>query len=489
MITPSKNIVSSQLNKWIFLISIYIALLFAHGYVFGTQDQMDFLPYALHLQQKALFAGDFYIDCMVGQVNERWVLAHLFALVPEKIWPYFTLLLHAICSLILIRGLKKFCEHFLLPIWIQWAVLGSTLILFYHRHLGGNELYYNMVTPSLVAKCMGIWSLWFAFRQSKTTAAIWCIAATYIHPIVGIQILMLDFILIKKKGIQYFLLPTILGVLPYLGPLFIQLNDFQIPGHGLVEIMQLRNPHHFMPSHFGWINIFLLIPVSILGLIAAYRIDRSIFYLCGGIILGCLIYIFLLPIYPELSYKTQWFKSTIWLKFFVLLMLGKWVWDSKVPMLNKFIHGNTLMLSVITKIVILTWAFRQHHSAGFNFPWSKPNYDQTVSLKAKNLSQPGDVFIVPPDFTAFKWYAQRPTWVDWKAIPHQSKCLSNWIDRIKLIYGLDTGYQGDLHTIYQKANTALQSLSQENKAYLKSQGVKFLIFKPDNDIEYLIEKL
>ena len=477
----------NSLLPWILPLVMYGLLIFAHGYVYGYGDQMDFMPYALQIQGTVGYENDFYINCIKGHLNERWFIAHALAGIPERAWPLLFIALHFLASLVLIQGMLKFCKYAGLVLWAQWAVIGTCLVLLYHRNLGGNELYYNMVTPSLLAKSIGIWSLWYASQQAKWRAAWCCIIATYIHPVAGAQVFLLSMILIGNSGRILFILTTLTFVLPYLLPLYFQLDQVT-ENVSLAEVMQLRNPHHFMPSHFGWSNIRLLSPLYLFGTALAYKLDRPLFNIMAFIIAGCLMYVLLLGINPELSYKTQWFKSTIWLKFFSLLIIARWL-NQRIrdyPKLS-FLHHPILVIGIFMAVLVMV--IRHSRFASYTFPRTPPTADQLVAREAKSVSQPEDVFLVPANFTAFKYYSRRSTWVDWKAIPHQSTCLSLWADKIKLAYGLNTGYQGDLNTIYSQSNRYLGELSPEGKLHLKSLGVTYLIFRPENKDGYSIEKL
>jgi len=466
----------------------YGVLLFAHGYVYGYEDQVDFMPYALHLQEKLWFTGDFYIRCIQGQVNERWFIAHALARVPEPVWPVMFLVVHFLAGTVLIQGLLKFCNYVSLALWAQWAVIVSCLILLYHRNLGGNELYYNMVTPSLLAKSAGIWALWFAIKQAKWRAIGCTVLATYIHPVAGVQVFLLCAILIGNQGRILFIFTSLCFILPYLLPLYFQLGKGP-EDISLVGIMQLRNPHHFMPSHFGWFNILLLTPLYLISTALAFTLDRRLFYLMVFILVGCLIYMLLLTIKPELSYKTQWFKTTIWLKFFSVLILTKWLTQQHQTILINLSLRLRQIFVFIFFASVLVMAVRQSRFAPYSFPGSTASDDQLTARKAGSISQPGDVFLVPADFTAFKFFSRRPTWVDWKAIPHQSMCLSVWAEKIKLAYGLETGYQGNLNTVYSQSNRFLRTLSPDAKKNLKALGVVYILFRPENSQGYKIEKL
>ena len=99
------------------------------------------------------------------------------------------------------------------------------------------------------------------------------------------------------------------------------------------------------------------------------------------------------------------------------------------------------------------------------------------------------MFLVPPDFTAFKNYAERSTYVDWKALPHNGVCLGDWWQRISKVYGISLDDRGGLNSIYLKANDHLFRLTSEDKAEFKSRGITFIVFKSGQSGHYSIEKL
>ena len=62
-------------GKYLPYLALYFILLVAHGYQYGSGDQSDFMPYAMHLRNPDLYRGDFYISCLMDHFNERWLIA------------------------------------------------------------------------------------------------------------------------------------------------------------------------------------------------------------------------------------------------------------------------------------------------------------------------------------------------------------------------------------------------------------------------------
>ena len=59
-------------------LAAYILILFRHGYVFGSGDQSEMLPYAKYLSDNTLYSKDFYIQSIAAFVpNERFVFSKL----------------------------------------------------------------------------------------------------------------------------------------------------------------------------------------------------------------------------------------------------------------------------------------------------------------------------------------------------------------------------------------------------------------------------
>lgn len=471
-------------GKYLPYLALYFILLVAHGYQYGSGDQSDFMPYAMHLRNPDLYRGDFYISCLMDHFNERWLIAKLLSLSNPSGWPVLFLMIHFLSTTILFGGLLKFCAHFLSKTWMQWLILSGLFILLYHIHLGGNELYYNMVCPSLLSKAAGIWCLWFCFRQDVLKAAICAIGATWLHPVAGFQVFILGLAFLPSAQWARYIVITLVPVAPYL---FILLKNLTGSTGTLPENMALRNAHHFYPAYFGLKNALILLPLFFAGMGVAYRIDRRIFRLGLWVILGCVGYLVALGPNPDLSIKSQWFKSTIWLEFFSLLMIGSWL--SNFTPVQDIINRLGKPFIFLLYFMIVIAAFYRARLAHWYFPWSPPNENVRTALAAKAESQPGDLFIVPAGYTSFKFFSERPSWLDWKAIPHRSDCLKEWARRTEMAFGLTTGYRGNMEEIDRFTNAHLANLDQESREILKAAGVKYILFRPEGQSAYRMMKL
>ncbi len=469
--------------------SFYTLLILVHGYLFGSNDQMDFMPYARHLQAPELYPHDFYIGCLSDKFNERWLMAHAIAWLPSRFWPVSFLMLHCLFTMILIKGLLQWVTHFIKDFYLPWLILFLTLILFYHRNLGGNEVYYNMFTPSLIAKAIAVWALWNAYTSNLILSSCLTVLATYIHPIVGYQIMILCFVLLPADRRFRFLLVSVAGASPYLFSLLKGLNE-SLSDMQFTHIMKLRNAHHFFPSVFGILNYILLVPLFILGMIRFYSLDRRIFYVLFFISAGCIVYSCLIVFLPKYTILSQWFKTTIWLKFFSVLAIMHWIRE-KWKKLNLSIW-NSVLVFVTSLTVGLFVAYKIYRNLPLDYSlYQLPNrsYSKEVlfAMQVKNYSDRDAVFLVPPDYTAFKFYSERSTFVDWKAIPHHDACLITWYERIKLAYGLQDRSDLSLQELYETAHSYNSTLDEDRRQVLKAQGINYVIRldKQQNKFELL----
>lgn len=449
------------LPYWLPSTLTYLVLLITYGYIYGGNDQMDFMPYAVHIRQPTVFTQDFYVNCLSQRINERFILSHCIALFPENTWKVLFFIIHAICSIVLISGIFTWASKFIEDHKLVLLTGFATLILSYNINLGGNELYYNMVCGSLISKSLGIWALWHAYNSRWFISSMLAVIATYFHPVAGFQIVLLSAALLNMRLYIGYLVLSIALVSPYIFLLVRDLNSGLSPEE-FTEIMLLRNAHHFFPAHFGLRNYILLIPLFLIGTYCWRTIDRRLFKLSALVLAGCIIYSIVLTISPKLAIQTQWFKATIWLKFFSFLViisnLSSWL-----------IQGHIKKLIISLSFLFIVFRFIQN--TGSNNSLFNKNANMDYALYLKRESKPGDLYIVSPAFTEFKFYSGQSTYIDWKAIPHNGECLEEWYRRIKLAYGLKTDSLGPLENINEISNNYLLNLSSDQKRRLKAEGV------------------
>jgi hypothetical protein len=136
-------------------------MLFRIGYIFGENDLVEDLSYAKYLINNDLYKNDFYITHIANHVpNERYCFAIItswFGNWNEQMFFLF----HAILSFVLISGLNRLSDFWIKNNVLKWLNLIILLLCLDNIHLGGNELYYNMLAPSFVAQVLGLWAILF----------------------------------------------------------------------------------------------------------------------------------------------------------------------------------------------------------------------------------------------------------------------------------------------------------------------------------------
>jgi hypothetical protein len=262
-------------------------------------------------------------------------------------------------------------------------------------------------------------------------------------------------------------------ILPWFYLLFKNNGGHADPGH-FMDIMSFRLSHHFFPGSFGWFNLFLFGIMSIIT-IRFYRHRLRFFMVL--IVIGCVLYtIGVEVLYQPVILYSQWFKTTIWLEAFAVLAifvgLEKW--------LNKFERLSNYWVAVPVILLLLVGTYRLTGWFGalpqYMFPnTEKRSAEVDISEQAQLVTEVDAVFIVPIDFTAFRWYAKRNLYVDYKALFHSEDFLNAWYDRIGEIYayGIEEQHAGfDLRIFSEEL---LNNPSRISIDYWRSLGITHFV--------------
>lgn len=109
-------------------------------------------------------------------------------------------------------------------------------------------------------------------------------------------------------------------------------------------------------------------------------------------------------------------------------------------------------------------------------PWSTVKSDEVdISEQAGQLTPDSSVFIVPVDFTAFRWYSKRSTYVDYKAMFHQQDFLTEWYQRIQNIYAYSLKEKEGGFDIHIFSKSLLEEPSSISTDYWRSLGITHII--------------
>ncbi len=469
----------------------YVLLIAGHGYVFGHLGTMETFPYVKELAHPDLYPNDFYIEGIQSHFPDvRWIFVQwlrLFHITGP--WPAF--IAHLIVSLILMVGMLKVALLFTKNLTTSFLVVMLTLLVLYNHNLGGNELYYNSLAPSLLAKAMGVWSILFLLQKRINTAILLLIPVTFVHPMVGIQLFLLEnlAVLFSHKSARAQAIPwkSIVLYLMTAGVWIYYLqrsfSDAPVASAKIFEILKFRLGHHYFPSQYPLSSYLLLVPYFLLGWYFFWKENRLVFWFYTFSFLGILVYsagVELAQIPTILS--AQWFKTTIWLKFFSSIALMIFIEEkllSKFSFLRKLYTPLTIILFVGLGVFLFN-KLPQRQPTTLDLPWRNAYNDRIkIALLAKANTPKDALFVTPTDFTHLKYYGERSTYVDYKATIHFHSKLVEWYRRIQDIYPqTNTASDSNFRLIQHQFDPSPTQLQ-----HFKSLGITHIITpsKPKSD--------
>jgi hypothetical protein len=274
---------------------LYATVLIYQGYQYGQGDQSQILPCLYAQDHPGTYADDHYVSTYLqGKLNERSVFHFLFRYLGYN-QPWMVWIWHAILGTSLMLA------------WIRIAALGIRLkayqylaaalifIIGYHTSTGSNELYYNMVIPSLAAKALGSWAIYHWLKEKYLWWIVLVTIAGFLQPLVGFQLFLLTLVslafhlLLEKKISELpwkLILPYLLLTIPWLYFLS-KFNGGSSSPDLFMDIMEFRLSHHFFPSYFGWIH---LLAFGLFAIITIRFYTRRLKWFMLAIVLGCIVY-------------------------------------------------------------------------------------------------------------------------------------------------------------------------------------------------------
>ena len=406
------------------------------GYEGSGNDLIEIVPVLKKMRHPDLYPSDFYIGFNESLfLHERSFLNNFLYLIGAD-QPILLFIAYFICLYAFILGLTKLLEVLgLTNNAINFVIL---LVLFIapYTSVGANELFYNMPVGSCFAKTLAVWSLVFYFRQNIIIAFLLLAIATFFQVLVGFQIFLLigtiSFIeIFKSKRIES--RKILAGIIvfcilsfPYLVSLVFARVKLHSHGSGLFDLLEFRIGHHFLIQYTLLQHVIIFLFLFLSGIILWYKVNRNIFkiYLLQGAIM--LIYIVGTTLLKsEIMLQMQWFKTTIWIELFSIIALV--LYGEKK--LNKFSSRFIRYVNYVLLVVILSVSLFKQCNRKDIF-----KEEQVLADWARNNTEIKSLFVLPPDFTHFKTWSERSSWVDFKAISHQIAYLFPWYDRINRIY-------------------------------------------------------
>ena len=483
---------------WFYLIAVYLLILSFRGFEFASGDMVEVINYAKHILNSELFVNDFYVSHISEVIpNERYVFSGLLKLfIGDYNWMIFVI--HSILTLLMLMGLFNIISLYIRQKSFVWL---TVLILFgplYKINLGGNELYYNMLISSFVAKVFGVWSIYFYLKEKRSTAIILILFSTLVHPTVGTQLFIIvivsmllsfffnkQYVLNKKELISVTLYLLIAG--GYIYVLLKAVRDYGIDKDAYFEIFEFRVPHHFFPTYFPLKYYIFELGLYGLGIVFMLKykmydfIKFSLVIFFGAIVYLTGVYLLKIPF----VLNTQWFKTTIWLELISLIAVMKY-FEEKIKLKRwqeKTVFYSIIILCLGVWIMII---------GGNDYFAQKPyqfsenidlNAEEQLGKEVKKLTKKEDLFIWPIEFSGFKYYAERAAFVDYKSVVHRGTVLNKWYSRIKKVYGIDIETRRKYKDIKKSARENYKEMSIEKITQFRTLGVDYIVQYADVNLD------
>ncbi len=477
------------------LVCCYLVVLFHWGYQFGRSDQAEVLPYALYLHDHSLYSKDNFIQDVKNEVpNERYIFSLLLSPFANHM-EAACFIFHLIFTLILLWGMFKFARLFIKNDLLCWLAVLTLMLVKFEITLGGNTIWYNYFIPSVPAKAIGIWGLIYFFRDKWTSAFVLFSASAFLQPLVGLQlaiicisVLFIELYVDKKPLRIDHVFPRLFFELTagvYIFLIFWNSFNSSVTKEERKQFFNIefafRGAHHYMPSDFPLENYIWLVPLFLFAFFYYRKISRTmwLFFLFDFLLL-ILYTIGVERFHFGYIAALQWFKTTLWLKYFSVVALFILA-DKYLPFLKRTIVKNisyaTIYSVAVLAVVCMIW-FPEKNHWGFNFDFGQQKTNDSLiacCIKAKELTPKDALFIQPLNSSEFKYYSQRSSYVDYKANVRAPKQVIAWFARLQELYGLKAIPDYPDKQVLMDGKAYYLSLTGEQLYKLEGEGVQYML--------------
>ena len=427
-------------------LTVLLVYLLWKGYGFGYSDQDEVIPYLLRLLDPSLFAEDWFVTYQTEHFGPRTYFVWL-AFGMAKVLDVYG----AFVGLYLAAWITTACGVFALARDIlrdsvaAAAAVAVVLLLTPKFTLGGNDLVASMLTPSVPAWSLAVWSLVYGVRGRVVRSAVLAGLATWLQAVVGLQAAMLIGLLLLRSSAHsrppyVFALAFGLAALPALGLLAIQQLSAApaTEGPGLFyTLFEFRAPHHYLLTSFTRISALGFGLLVLLGL-AGYRRLRAhlaaehrrfvVRTLC--IVAGCGAVSFVATEVMTIATiaKLQLFKMTVVAKVVLAILLcgavASWL-PSVVRSAAEALFDYSRYTSGAALLVACTLLLASPSALGL-----RPTPPRPLEEWARSATPRDAVFAVPPSWDGFRSQAQRAIVINYKAFPFLPGLEAEWLKRM-----------------------------------------------------------
>ncbi|OZC03158.1 DUF6798 domain-containing protein [Rubricoccus marinus] len=449
-----------------------------YGYSWGGGDQDDLIPPILARLNTSLFSNDAYVQGQLDGLTIRAAYQAVLTGLGRFISPEAAVSLLHVLTLIG-AGAMVFALARAMHARRSASLLASVLacLVLPRFTLGGNHLVYSMLTPEGIAWVGALAAITIYLKEHVFIAALVLGVTCWFHPLVGFLTLIvlgvvsvyevfkeeqekpkrtaaqeadyqMDYVLGRGRQRRKawkgwppttFIGGTLLIALPVVGPAILRQSasgggDFPAGLNAFKLYVELRHPHHLLPSAFGaveWISFLVLVAIGVGGYVLAARERRVVRLLFPTLLGATFLALAIVATYAIYEFdslaiaRAQVFKLTVLVN--VALCIG--IAAGALSLLQN--DARRKLDDLLRKKAPLYIAAAVLCFLGFRDVRTPEVYDtRGVARWAQRETPASAVFLVPPSMDTFRVPSRRNVVVTWKSVPFRADLGAGWWARI-----------------------------------------------------------
>ncbi len=481
--------------SFLFAVFTWSVLLLRFGYRYGTGDQVELLPYTLFLHDPTLYLHDFFIKGLHAAVpNERTIMANL--LLPfVKHLECFVFLLHFVVTVVLVMGLEKLALRFIPNKYFAWFAILLCMVPLNDYALGNVDLVSDCLQAGNVAIAFVVWAINLFLDKRFTRASVLMSIATFIQLLEGLDVMMLlsgMLLLATLLGeVNWKEFAKFLAIYAFTAGIYLVVilgKKLDTAGNGGLDnetffqiLFVFRHPHHFIFSAFPLAKKVIFFFLAFTGLVFFAMRNQQVFRFLQLGLLGIAVYAVAVDKFHLIFIGNfQFYKVAQWAKFFgviavvelarVYLFVGTEKW---LPLKGeKWLIGGA---------IVMFWVLMHFRTLlPYNVPFEVFGMKQldpliTICGQIQQQTPKDAVFVVPFDNTAFKFYAQRSCYVEFKANVRHRSFVKEWYNRVQQVYGVGLESKTNGFQLQQLADEYYYHPDFNRIMALKAAGVTHML--------------
>lgn len=436
------------------LISLLSALFFllGKGFIYNTADQIEPLVLVYKKLNPSLYVGDFYVESTKNIFTVRYYYVELFAFLSKYFSIYHISLVGTfLCLFFSAWGLIKITREITQNQLTGYATPFFVLFLFISWTVGGNEIQYNLLISSSLAKVLSIWGVYFLLRKRWFLSAILIGVGGMFQVLVGLQLglVIITYLVLSKqwKSILKWGMTWLIVISPMLVPvLFIQFYSSNKDVINESEFYHLlysfRNPYHYLPNLFPLSAYIKLVLLALIGNLSLYIfLEKKFFYKIQRvnilIVFGLIVYSILILNFNIMSIgKVQWFKTTIGLS--AIAAIGVSIAFEYLLKRLSF-YNYFLGIGMVLPIIYITYThYRYDLPIGLDHRNDNQLELEEVHHWIEKNAPIEAIFATYIDDEGFLCEAKRPLTIALNPIVHEPWFMVKWFDKMFQQYQVDS---------------------------------------------------